>query len=268
MRYVSSAKAEFEDYSVFIHGRIAPRKPQADLPWVTVSYRHPSDKPAWGDHHRPMNTKHLNRALQVISHRLGLAKVVTSRTFRTSYAFKVMIDGNVPAWRLASRMGHFSGNKDLARKVCAPTLGPEDTRRTSADGSATVSTGVQRASDANGTVSHLPDPAKVDPELLERADSLLQAFHQHLDEQCGGSRIEVPSDVVDGIIDTFCAVNNGSKMPLKESLAGLLSLTSARLLPWTSVVRQIHPFDDDQIRQGSDATLLDWILRGASHLCP
>lgn len=39
------------------------------------------------------------------------------------------------------------------------------------------------------------------------------------------------------------------------------------MLPWTSLVQQVHLFDDEGIRQGADSTLLDWILRGASHVC-
>ncbi|CDW97829.1 hypothetical protein [Sporisorium scitamineum] len=250
--------------------RTAPRKPEQDMEHNPLRLRHPSDEPAWGQHHQPMHTDHFNRALRLISLRLGLAQTVTSRTFRTSYAFKMVIGGSIPAWRLACKMGHFSGNKNLSRKVYAPTIGPQDTRRTASHSHSAeaFSDSVQKVLAVNGSVQQLPEPDDVDPNLLQRARSLIKNVQEHIEEQTDDSRTDIPTSISEGIVETFCSINGGSRLPFKASLAALLSLISDKIMSWSLVAQQPHPFDDDSIRQGSDSTLLQWILRGASHLCP
>ncbi|KAJ1035275.1 hypothetical protein NDA13_000695 [Ustilago tritici] len=269
-QFVFTVKDQFIDCPVFLHGRTPHRQPDKDVCRNPIRHRHASDQPARGEHHQPMHTAHLTSALGIISRRLGLLKSITSRTFRTSYAFKNVLQGSIPAWRLANRMGHTSGNKRLSRMTYAPTYGPVDTRRTTAEGAPDMafSDHVKDALDVNGTVMHLPDLEDVEPKLLQKAHSLLESFHAHLEVQQEGERTDVPETIKDGIIDIFRLINSGVKLPFKDALAGLLALTSANMLPFTSVAQQHHPFDDDSVRRGSNANLLQWLLRGASHLCP
>ncbi|SYW82415.1 uncharacterized protein UBRO2_04537 [Ustilago bromivora] len=269
-QFVFTVKDQFIDCPVFLHGRTPHRQPDKDVCRNPIRHRHASDQPALGEHHQPMHTAHLTSALGIISRRLGLLKSITSRTFCISYAFKNVLQGSIPAWRLANRMGHTSGNKRLSRMAYAPTYGPVDTRRTTAEGAPDMafSDHVKDALDVNGTVMHLPDLEDVEPKLLQKAHSLLESFHAHLEVQQEGERTDVPETIKDGIIDTFRLINSGVKLPFKDALAGLLALTSANMLPFTSVAQQHHPFNDDSVRRGSDANLLQWLLRGASHLCP
>ena len=90
---------------------------------MLADLKHASDCPAWGNYHRLMHTNHFLVALQEMSCHLGLVHTVTTRSFRTSFAFKTVLKGSIPTWRLAACMGHFSGNKDLSQKQYAPTLG-------------------------------------------------------------------------------------------------------------------------------------------------
>ncbi|SPC66637.1 uncharacterized protein UHOD_12366 [Ustilago sp. UG-2017b] len=269
-QFVFTVKDQFIDCPVFLHGRTPHRQPDKDVCRNPIRHRHASDQPTWGEHHQPMHTAHLTSALGIISCRLGLLKSITSRTFRTLYSFKNVLQGSIPAWRLANRMGHTSGNKRLSRMAYAPTYGPVDTRRTTAEGAHDMefSGHVKDALDVNGTVMHLPDLEDVEPKLLQKAHSLLESFHAHLKVQQEGEHTDVPETIKDGIIDIFRLINSGVKLPSKEALAGLLALTSANMLPFTSVAQQHHPFDDDSVRCGSNANLLQWLLRGSSHLCP
>ncbi|KAJ1033556.1 hypothetical protein NDA13_001544 [Ustilago tritici] len=190
--------------------------------------------------------------------------------FCTSYAFKNVLQGRLPAWRLSSCMGHTSSNKRLCQMTYAPTYGPVDTRRTNAGGAPNMafSDHVKDALDVNGTIMHLPDLEDVDPELLQKARSLLESFHACLKLQQEGECTDVPEMIKDGIINTFHLINSGVKLPFKDALADLLALTSANMLLFMSVAQQHHPFDNDSVRCGYDANLLQWLLRGASHLCP
>lgn len=113
---------------------------------------------------------------------------------------------------------------------------------------------------------YLPLPADVDSALLERAGNHLAALEHHLAKEAD---LQVPTTMVEDIISTFQSINSGVKIPFKEAPAGLLSLTSAQAQSSISqVVEKVHPFDNKAIHCGSDATLLQWILAGASQLCP
>jgi len=63
---------------------------------VLKAFLHPKDKPAHGVHHIPMNNGHFNAALKVMSIHFGLEKMVASRAFRTSFAFKSLSAGIIP----------------------------------------------------------------------------------------------------------------------------------------------------------------------------
>ena len=120
---------------------------------------------------------------------------------------------------------------------------------------------MQEALGTNGAVMYLPLPANVDSTLLERAGNLLAALEQHLAKEAS---LQVPTAMVEDIISTFWSINSGVKIPLKETLMGLLSLTSAQAQSSISLVAaKVHPFDNKAICCGSDATLLQWILAGA-----
>ena len=156
-----------------------------------------------------MHTTHLNRTLQIISCHLGLANAVMSRTFQTLLAFKGILDGSIPAWHLAVQMGHFSSNKHLLEKVYRLTCVHNDTRQISAsDTGATVSDSVRQALNTSSAVMPLPDPADVDPEMLQRAQSLLEAFHQHLEQEDKGKCTDIPAPISDGIVETFQLINS------------------------------------------------------------
>lgn len=161
-QYAFTAKDEFVDCPVFLQGRTPQRQPEKEVVSKKKSLRHPSDAPAWGQQHRAMHTEHLKRSLRVISHRLGLLNHVTSRTFRTSFAHKGVIDGKIPAWRLSRNMGHFSVNKGLHRHIYVPKFGPVDTTRSNADDGAARSEGVRHVLDTNGAVTQLPHPDDAD----------------------------------------------------------------------------------------------------------
>ncbi|ETS60645.1 hypothetical protein PaG_05281 [Moesziomyces aphidis] len=268
-QYVITAKDEVDDCAVFVHGRVLSHQPDQERPNTSTALKHPSDRPAWGQHHRPMSTKHLADALGKLSRHIGLTHKVTSRTFRTTFAFKNVLQAKIPAWRLAARMGHFSGNKDLSRKTYAPTYGPVDTRRTAAtvDPSAAFSDGVRESLASNGAIAPLPDADDIDPALLARARRLLGALEDHLEHQTDQ---RVPTAMADEIVDMFRTINTGVRIPFKDALAGLLSLTSIRSRSSHSVAQQQqqHPFDDEGIRKGTDAALLKWLEDGASRLCP
>lgn len=167
-------------------------------------------------------------------------------------------------------MGHFSHNKDLSRYVYVPTVGSTDTRRTAVGGKAKFSDRVQQALEENGAVMTLPDPADIEPVLMNEARSLLRRLHDHIEQPGDGSNdcTDVPTAISNAIVETFTKINSGRKRPFSEALSFLLTLTSADPVSSTSLAQQVHPFDDDRIHQGSDAKLLDWILRGASHQCP
>lgn len=182
-----------------------------------------------------MNNKHLGQALRVTSNFVGLAESLTSRVFRHSYAFKVILEGNIPGWRITSCMGHFSGNKDLSCKVYAPTQGPEDTQQTSGPNNDQHSANVSKALKANGAMILLPDPANIEPQLLSHACSLLETFNQQLDEQMDGSTDKVPACTLDKIRATFQTINNRTKAPFKELLAGLLSVTGTHPAAMSSI---------------------------------
>ncbi|SAM85943.1 uncharacterized protein UBRO_20080 [Ustilago bromivora] len=115
---------------------------------------------------------------------------------------------------------------------------------------------------------HLPELKDVEPELLQKVRFLLESFHAHLEVQQEGERTDAPKTIKDGIINTFCLINSGVKLPFKDTLAGLLALTSTNMLLFTSVAQQPHPFDNNSVRHGSNTNLLQWLLRSASHLCP
>ena len=207
-----------------------------------------------------MHTAHLNWALQVISNCIALATAITLRMFHTLFAFKGVLEGSIPAWRLAAHMWHFSGHRNLSQKIYAPTHGPIDTRRTAASAGAALafSNSIQNVLNTNGVVMHLPHPDNVNANALQRACLLLETMHQQLEERVPGNTKDIPTNLKDAMADTFCSINNSVCLPFKEFLAGLLSITSTKAVLWASVVEQGHLFKNKAIHQGLDQVDPQW----------
>ena len=264
-----SPNKHYVDCLVFIHGRTRPQEPGAEVVISSWPLVHASDKLVWGKHHRLMTMAVLSQALHVISAHVGLEEAVTSRKFRTSYAFKLVIKGNILDWRIASQMGHFGGNENLVRRVYAPNFGPIKTRYTASSPSSTLaSENFMQALEVNGAIALLPNPDQINFELLCTAKAQLTAFHQHLKDQALLDSICMPTELTDGLIDTFASVNGGTKLSLKALVACLLLLTGVDASALSYIAKQPHPFDNQDITKGSNSLLLEWPMKGATHLCP
>lgn len=96
-----------------------------------------------------MHTAHLVAVLAFISRHTGLAQAVTSRTFRTSFAFKIVL--KIPDWRFADRIGHTCGDTDPLRSRFAPTHGLLETRSSAANADPVAQDSVSNHSPRVGT---------------------------------------------------------------------------------------------------------------------
>ena len=215
---------------VFLHSQIdcltlAEVPPEKKAPNYS-----PANWLAWGKHHRAMTLQHLNCMLRVLSKHLNLRVCITSQVFCTTYAFKQLSSGTIPNWKVASSMGHFNGDLLLVQKVYRPTVANMKMTRTP---STTALAGLS----INGAITHFPDATIIDSATLQEAQVCIKQFYNTLQRYCQDWAKPVLTLLTRSIANMFQELNTGTQLLFKESLSGLLGLTSSNATAAWSCLR-------------------------------
>lgn len=175
------------------------------LPFGPIELLRREDAPGFGKNHYPMHNGHLNAALKAILIHLGLESNVTARTFGTTYAFNSILDGKVPDWQIAERMGHANGNPTLCRHVYVPSMLPVDPAREPGE----PTEAAKKVLEQSGAHRHLPIKEQVDPALLEEAQDLINTYYDALAREVADPSRRVPRSLQDRIQESFAQINSG-----------------------------------------------------------
>ena len=217
-------------------GKEVPLKEQPTAKHKDIN---PHNCAAWGKHHRPLSSSNLNKASAIISTRLGLETQVISCVLCISFALKSIRGGaGIADWRVSNRMGYFRGDLRLARTTYASTFGPAQTTRAHGKETALV------AIEENSLITHLPDPANLDLALLLEGKELVSHFFDVLEGITKDRRQHVPASLTTQIVNCCLWLNSRAQVGFKQSLLGLLSLTSSNATKlWSLLAQEDHLFD-------------------------
>lgn len=255
------AKA-YQDCPVFVHGRIFKdhQLDQASFPYQLL---HKADSSVV-ENHWPMSSTEFNNTLKEVLEQLGLQEAVTTRVLCWSYAMKVIAEGKLPGWEILQQMGHFGRQEaGLWRRDYVPDRLPKQTTQASGKD---VPKGAKEALALNRAVELLPRRELILQAYLQEAKLASTTSLEALHTMSQGNGTAFPSKEANLIIDTFRQLNGGRALPLEDSLAQLLALTTKIIVP--NKLPQVHPFDNVDIHSGEVLCLLQWLTLGAHLLCP